>query len=253
MGKYTREAVFDAGNAGEAVFAGPREDGFFADTPGIFDLLDARIIAGDTSNGLGQAGGGIDGFKGFNVLIFAIQIPLSELETGTYTAAFADLANGIANGGAATNTGVGVYASVSRKRITLRRSNAEALNVGQWLPVNRLGNPLFNEVIVALKDKDIYNRTFPVGDEAFRNYAESPELPVLINAVFGTDFETTGRGDLGLVFIPDVLRVDTTTPPVRLPGRRRFQPRRLRRRGYHDELRRTGYFQRMAQRSPSGR
>lgn len=222
LDSYTQEAIHEAGV--EAVFAGPREDGFYADTPGIFDLLDARIIDndGDGTDGLGQDGGGIDGFKGFNVLTYGIQIPLDQLQTSTYTAAFADLANGIANGGAAENTGVGVYASVSRKRITLRRSNAEALSVGNWLPVNRLGNPLFNEVLVALKDKDKYNRTFPVGDAAYENYALTPELPVLINAVFGTSFETTGRGDLALVFIPDVLRVDTTTPPVRLPGQDGF-------------------------------
>ncbi len=219
LDSYTQEAIHDVGT-GEAAFAGPREDGFYADTPGIFDLLDARIIDnnGTTADGLGQDGGGVDGFKGFNVLTFGIQIPLDQLTPSTYTAAFSDLANGVANGGAAQNTGVGVYASVSRKRITLRRSNAEALSVGEWLPVNRLGNPLFNEVLVALKDKDKYNRTFPIGDSAYQDYALTPELPVLINAVFNTNFATTGRGDLALVFIPDVLRVDTTTPPVRLPG-----------------------------------
>lgn len=224
LDSYTQEAIHDAGAGAEAVFAGTREDGFYADTPGIFDLLDARIINnnGNGSDGLGQDGGGIDGFKGYNVLTYAIQIPLDQLQASNYTAAFANLANGIANGGAAQNTGVGVYASVSRKRITLRRSNAEALSVGEWLPVNRLGNPLFNEALVALKDKDKYNRTFPIGDMAYRNYALTPELPVLINAVFGTSFATTGRGDLALVFIPDVLRVDTTTPPVRLPGQAGF-------------------------------
>lgn len=226
LDKYTQEAIVDAGTSGEAVFAGLREDGFFSDIPGIFDLLNPRIVAGDSSNGLGQAGIGIDGFKGYNVLSFAIQIPLNQLQTSTYTAPFADLANGFANGGAATNTGVGVYASVSRKRITLRRSNSEPLNVGQWLQVNRLGNPLFNEALVALRDKDVYNRTFPTGDEAFRTYAVTPELAVLLNAVFPEaftpDIVETGRVDLGLVFIPDVLRVDTTTPPVRLPGQDGF-------------------------------
>ncbi len=222
LDKYTRQAVYDAGNGGEVVFAGPREDGFYADTPGIFDLLDGRIISGDSSNGLGQAGGGVDGFKGFNVLTYSIQIPLSELNPRNHTAPFADLANGIENGGAATNRGVGVYASVSRKRITLRNPLSGPFSYGKWIQVNRLGNPLFNEVLVPLKDKDKYNGTFPMDDADFRKYAGSPELPVLLNAVFGTEFATTGRGDLRLVFIPDVLRVDTTTPPVRVPGMKKF-------------------------------
>lgn len=216
---YTQETINDLTD-GAVAWAGPREDGFYADTPGIFDLLDGRILNndGDGADGLGQDGGGIDGFQGFNVLTYAIQIPVSQLQASGYTAAFANLANGIANGGAAQNTGVGVYASVSRKRITLRRSNAKPLNTGTWLPVNRLGNPLFNEVLVALKDKDNYNRTFPVGDAAYSKYAQNPEVAALINLVFGTQFQTTGRGDLALVFIPDVLRVDTTTGPVRVAG-----------------------------------
>jgi len=46
----------------------------------------------------------------------------------------------------------------------------------------------------------------------------TPELPVLINAVFGTNLATTNRADLVAVFIPDVLRVDLTTGPVPLIG-----------------------------------
>jgi hypothetical protein len=73
---------------GEAAWAGPREDGFYADPPGIFDLLDPRIIADKDGNpntgGLGQDGGGIDGFKGFNVLTYGIQIPVTALNTGPY-------------------------------------------------------------------------------------------------------------------------------------------------------------------------
>jgi Domain of unknown function (DUF4331) len=86
-----------------------------------------------------------------------------------------------------------------------------------------MGNPLFNEVLVALKDKDNYNRTSPTEDATkFATYAENPELAFLINFVFGTDFETEGRGDLAAVYIPDVIRVDTTTPPVPLAGQAGF-------------------------------
>ena len=74
---------------GEAVFAGSREDGFFCDIPGIFDLLDPRILGPD---GSGQTGNGVDGFKGFNVLAFAIQIPVDSLTAFPYSAAFGDLA-----------------------------------------------------------------------------------------------------------------------------------------------------------------
>jgi len=93
LDRYTRQTVYGL-DTGEAAFAGPREDGFFADAPGIFDLLDPRIIDnnGNPNDGLGQDGNGVDGFKGYNVLAYAIQIPVDSLPTAGYVSAFADLA-----------------------------------------------------------------------------------------------------------------------------------------------------------------
>lgn len=201
---YTKETIY-ALPTGEAVWAGPRDDSFFADAAGIFDLLEARILGPD---GHGQTGNGVDGFKGYNVLTFAIQIPIGSLTPIAYTDAFTGASHG-----------VGIYASVSRPRITLRSTSGDPLSSGPWIQVNRLGNPLFNEVLVALKDKDNYNRDIPTNDAAkYATYATTPELPVLINAVFGTTFATTARTDLAAVYIPDVLRVDLTTAAVPLIG-----------------------------------
>jgi hypothetical protein len=213
LDKYTKQTVYSAAS-GEALFAGPREDGFFADTPAIFDFLAVRILDnnGTLADGLGQDGNGVDGFKGFNVLAFAIQIPVSALPAIEYPAPFTGPA-----------TGVGVYASVSRPRVTLRRIDGEPSNSGPWIQVNRMGNPLFNEVLVALRDKDNYNRTDPTTDSArFRKYAENPEVGALINIIYGTSIATTGRTDLSAVFIPDVIRVNTSTAPVRLAGQPGF-------------------------------
>ena len=108
---YTFQTTYDL-PGGTTVFCGPREDGFFADTAGIFDLLDGRIIAGGS---LGQTGGGVDSFKGFNVLHYAIVIPVSDLLVSSYTGALQ-----------APSSGVGVYASVSRPHTTIRKQNGEA-------------------------------------------------------------------------------------------------------------------------------
>jgi hypothetical protein len=222
LDRYTGQTVH-ALPSGEVAFAGSREDGFYADVPGIFDLLDGRIFDndGNPSDGLGQDGNGVDGFKGFNVLVFALQIPIASLPSFPYTAPFADLAQPLPALGEAN--GVGVYASVSRRRVTLRRAKKEPSQSGPWIQVNRMGNPLFNEALVALRDKDTYNRTAPTGDAAtFASFASNPELALLINSVHGTAFVTTGRADLELVFVPDLLRVDTTTPAVRLAGEAGF-------------------------------
>lgn len=211
---YTQQTLYTLTETqvptGYTVFCGPREDGFYADTPGIFDLLESRILDnnGSLGDGLGQDGGGHDGFKGYNVLQYSIVIPLSSLPSYSYTGALQP-----------QSTGVGVYASTSRQRVTYRASVGADVSQGNYVQVSRLGNPLFNEVLVALAGKDAYNRSSPVNDAAtFATYAQNPEVAVLINAVFGTNFQTTGRADLQAIFIPDVIRVNTTTGPTKVAG-----------------------------------
>ncbi|MBI3886359.1 MAG: DUF4331 domain-containing protein [Opitutae bacterium] len=214
LDSYTKQTVYSTAT-GESLFAGPRDDGFYCDIPGIFDFLNDRILANPTPNpagGFGQAATGIDGFKGFNVLSFAIQIPVSTLPSIAYTPAFGPAA-----------TGVGVYASTSRFRSTLRRSDGDASQSGPFIQVNRMGNPFFNEGLVALKDKDKFNRASPTNDStAFATYALNSEIAVLLNARFGLSLATANRTDLAAVFIPEVLRVNTATEPVRLAGEAGF-------------------------------
>ena len=213
---YTRSTIHPLAS-GEVVWAGHRDDSFFSDIPGIFDLLNVRILDnnGTLADGLGQDGNGVDGFKGFNVLTIAIQIPVSELNTLGIPTGYDTLFFG-------RQKGVGVYATVSRPRIVTRKNDGTRENTGGWIQVSRLGNPLFTEGLVAFKDKDRFNRTEPKDDATFATYAVNPELATLINAVYGTKFVDKGRTDLQKIFIPEVLRVVTTTKPVRLSGQQGF-------------------------------
>jgi len=213
---YTRSTIYSL-PSGEAVWAGPRDDSFFSDIPGIFDLLSVRILDnnGSLSDGLGQDGNGVDGFKGFNLLSVAIQIPLSKLDELNIPTRFDSVFFG-------QQTGVGVYTSVSRPRVTVRKNDGTRENSGGWQQVSRLGNPLFTEALVAFADKDRFNRTPASQDMQFAKYARNPELATLINAVFGTSFAATNRADLVKIFIPEVLKVATTTDPVRLAGQAGF-------------------------------
>lgn len=205
LDRYTKEAVNEI-EGGITVFAGSRDDGFYSDIPGIFDLLNVRILDnnGSLSDGLGQDGNGVDGFKGFNVLSYSIQVPINKLSSipGFPT--------------------VGVYASVSR-RGKIYNKDGEPMARGRWVQVNRMGNPLFNEGLVANGAKDKYNRSSPTEDSKdFLRFASNPELAALINFVYGTSFVTTGRTDLEGIFIPDVLRVNTSTESVPLAGEAGF-------------------------------
>ena len=203
LDRYTAETVFNLTN-NYRVFAGQRDDGFYADIQAVFDLLQLRSP-------------GKDAQKGFNVHTIVLDIPVSQLGSDMQV--------------------VGVYATTSRKGITVLRDQKIAgtaaklratkgsISSGRWIQVGRQGNPLFNEGLVAIVDKDLYNRTAPVNDRVlFSKYAETPELAALLNAlVFKSDVAiTTGRADLVGIFIPDLIRVDLSTAPARLAGTAEF-------------------------------
>jgi len=65
-----------------------------------------------------------------------------------------------------------------------------------------MGNPLFNEVLVALKDKDNYNRASPTADSAMFATTRSTRSALLINVVFGTGLSHPGVRPPA-VYIPD--------------------------------------------------
>ncbi len=192
LDKYTRQSIFTFNN-GYTAFAGQRDDGFYADIQSIFDLLKLRNPGKDSQGG-------------FNLHLMALRVPLSELGGDQQT--------------------VGVYASTSRLSMPVTESSSRGRfsfnNRPQFVQVARQGNPLLNEGLIALEDKDTYSRTAPTVDGVlFRKYAENPELATLINLLVGggqTIAIDRGRVDIGAIFIPDLIKVDLSTDPVRLAG-----------------------------------
>nr|WP_082708649.1 DUF4331 domain-containing protein [Marinobacterium profundum] len=184
---YTAQTVYNL-PGGYRTFAGQRDDGFYGDIQSIFDLLQLRSP-------------GVDAQGGYNVHTVVLDIPLQAI------------------GGA--DQVVGVYASTSRQKQTVLRKDGPKES-GDWVQVARQGNPLFNEALVAIADKDLYNRSSPEVDAAlFAKYAEEPELAALLNdLVFGGDMVAleTGRTDIAGIFIPDLIKVDLSTAAARLAG-----------------------------------
>jgi len=54
--------------------------------------------------------------------------------------------------------------------------------------VSRLGNPLFNEVLVGIGQKDLWNAKAPLGDSAFANGVLNPELSRLLPGLYPLAF-----------------------------------------------------------------
>ncbi|MGC1952305.1 MAG: DUF4331 family protein, partial [Gammaproteobacteria bacterium] len=190
---YTQQTIYDL-SGGHRVFAGQRDDGFYADIQGVFDLLRLKSPV----LGLDSPNKPFDSQGGFNVHTIVLQIPVNEL------------------GG--QKQIVGVYATTSRHQERVLTEDGNNTK-GDWVQVGRQGNPLFNEAFVAIADKDGYSRTTPSKDnELFRQYAETPELAALLNAIHGTSAVTSDRTDIAGIFIPDLIKVDLSTGPARLAG-----------------------------------
>jgi hypothetical protein len=70
--------------------------------------------------------------------------------------------------------------------------------------IERLGNPLVNEVVVPLGVKDHFNATAPADDAQFVPAVTNPELPGLINALYGVPVPPTPRNDLVTIFLTGI-------------------------------------------------
>ncbi len=152
--------------SGETVFAGQRAEGFYVDLGAVFDLLDLRPFQNLHINPMPPAPG-VNGLNNLNVHTMAIQLPKSMLTR---------------DGSNPTNPSdsrsvIGVYASASRRKAIVLGPNGDVQEYGPWVQVSRLGDPLFNEVIIPLGLKDSWNSRNPDGDAQFLNYVQHPEVP----------------------------------------------------------------------------
>lgn len=192
LDRYTQQSIFELKH-GHRVFAGQRDDGFYADIQSIFDL-DFNFTGPNKP---------FDSQGGFNVHTIVLDIPIEELGGDQQI--------------------VGVYATTSRQRVTVLTSKAEKhadFIFGKYIQVGRQGNPLFNEGFISIADKDLYNRTDPSRDqELFNNYAVEPELAKVLIPLLGLPEDLMlNRTDIAGIFIPDIIKVDLSTASARLAG-----------------------------------
>lgn len=209
-------AVYDLPGGGK-VFAGQREDPFFVDLGAIFDLAGLRPFNQAHLIPLDPAAG-VDNVSGYNVHTIAIQVPIKSLTR-----------NGkMPTGPADPNAVLGIYASAQRQTTRVLREDGSVRYDGKYVQVSRLGNPLINEVIIPLGQKDYWNASRPSQDKQFQKYYETPELAGLVNLLYPSlpDARTSGRTDLTAILLTgvpglnntgnakaDLLRLNTAIPP----------------------------------------
>src|SRR3954451_17917647 len=208
---------------GGKVFAGQRDDPFFVDLGQTFDSINFR-----PGVGTGNQGGGKDDLAGYNTNSIVLQVPESQVTRDGKSVAAADSPNAV----------IGVWSSTERRRLQVTNEIGGAHSKGKFVQVSRLGNPLVNEVVIPLGQKDRFNRTQPQNDAAnYGKYVVNPELAKLMNALFNLGVKETGRTDIvtalltgvkGLTQISakpaaaDTLKINLGVPPTAAGSVRRF-------------------------------
>src|SRR6201996_6178521 len=171
------------------IFVGQRKEGFVVNLGEIFDLVN--------TNPVGPRDGEPNTLSHKNVTTIALELPISCLTQGKDPV-----------------IGAWTTASIPSAHVSGDNLGTE----GNWVgpdgraltQVSRVANPLVNEVIIGLPDKDKFNSSKPADDAQFLKYVTNPSLPVLLNVLFTTAAipPATPRSDLVAAFLTGVPKLN---------------------------------------------
>ncbi len=215
-----------AGKDTGKVFVGQRQEGFAVNLGPIFDLVNAPLAVITNPANINAAAN--NSIQEKNVTTLALEVHKDCLTAGTETV-----------------IGAWTTASLRQARV-LSSKPLEGLQTtervgGAWTQVSRLGQPLVNEVVIGLKDKDKFNASKPSGDAQFLDYVTHPTLPALLGLVLAGNSSALAptnfpRTDLATVFLTgitgvnkpatvspsEMLRLNTAIAPVPFANQNRL-------------------------------
>ncbi len=220
---------------GVRTFAGTVDDPFYIDLGGVFDSLNLRGnfpsgTAGvlTTTQDMATINSAPDSVAGYNVNTIAIEVPIAMILQGNDRYGPTD-----------ARAVIGTWGSTSRPRTTVRRTPDEVAGTPEtaFRQVQRLGNPLINEVIIGIGSKDRFSISEPKDDAQFASFVLDPVLARALNAIYGIKVPDAPRGDLLILaqYLPpiaptgtakgpvaDLLRLNTGIPPTAMGSRSRL-------------------------------
>jgi hypothetical protein len=232
-----RQGIYSLDN-GVRVFAGTVDDPFYIDLGGIFDTLNLRGnfpsgtpgVLTNSQDSDDKTNFGPDSVAGFNVNSIAIEVPLTMVLQG-----------GLRYGASDPRAVIGTWGTTARPRMTIRRSPDEMAGLSTepttYRQVQRMGNPLINEVIIGTGSKDKFSMTDPKDDAQYASFVVDPVLARVLNAAYGIPLPDAPRADLLPLaqYLPpiapanspkgpvaDLLRLNTGVLPTEMASRKRM-------------------------------
>ena len=156
------------------IFSGQRKESFVVNLGETFDLVNYAHPVGEQ---YANTAGNSIGDK--NISTFAVEMPIACVVNGT-------------------DPVIGAWTTSS----SVVKSGAGTSSLQQ---ASRLGNPLVNELVIGLPDKDKFNASLPANDGQFLTYVTNPTIPAIVEALFGTRAPTAfPRQDLVAVFLTGI-------------------------------------------------
>jgi len=215
-----------------SVFAGTVADPFFIDLGAAFDSLNFRKGAGggvlspsadfdDTSNIAPNS------LAGFNVNSIVISVPITMITS-----------DGKTHGAGEKEAVIGTYGATARQNTTVLQSGTTSTGKGDFVQVQRMGNPLINELIIGTGSKDKFSTDEPENDAQFASFVLDPLLAKIFASI-GIPVPPAPRTDLLplVIYAPpicpacgskdagavaDLLRINLGIPPVNGPQAKRL-------------------------------
>ncbi len=192
------QGIYDLGS-GIKVFAGSVDDPFWIDLGAAFDSLNFRtqgfVVQGvltdeqdaDDSNNYAA-----DDVSGYNVNTIAIEVPVDMLTS-----------DGEKHPASDPEATIGMWGTSSRPKEKKFRGPGEDPKLSKkFTQIQRMGNPLINELVIGTGFKDKFSMAQPENDAEYSDFFLDPVLARVLNAVYEALFGPD------VLPIPDVPRLD---------------------------------------------
>jgi hypothetical protein len=188
-------ATYNLAN-GVSVFAGTVDDPFWIDLGAAFDTAKFRVLGSGVPGVLNDAEDSAnqnfasDTVSGYAVNAIAIEVPIAMLTR-----------TGQIEPSSSPDAVIGVWATTSRAAITIRRFPRSDLQSPRFRQVQRIANPLINELIIGIGSKDRFSMDQPRNDSQFASFFLDPPIVQIVNALYGAFFP-------GALTVPGAPRTD---------------------------------------------